>query len=171
MRFMDVQSDIATVAPAPAPDVLPLEFSFCLRPTRRLMLLGQVPCLEPFRCLAPDSRLWMRWVEPDRADAEVEIAWTSSEEPASEARVLARGAVLDRWGGWGLFRVAQAQGAVDVLLAGPEPEDGSPAPILHLLACVDLSACSDAPDQSPGGTASLPTICRPVRFLPRSSCT
>ena len=47
-------------------------------------------------------------------------------------------------GGWALFRVAQAQGVVDVLLAGPEPWDGSPAPYLHLLVFVDrFAACQD----------------------------
>ena len=99
MPPMDVSGDIASGTPAPIPDVLPLEFSFSLRPTRRLMLLGQVPCLEPFRDLPADAHLWMRWVEPDHADAEIEIASISGEEPAPEARVLARGAVLDRWGG------------------------------------------------------------------------
>lgn len=38
-----------------------------------------------------------------------------------------------------MWRVAQAQGVVDVLLAGAAPSDGSPAPCLHLLVCADLS--------------------------------
>ena len=133
---MDALPDIVTGARAPASDVLPLEFSFLLRPKCRLMLLGQVPCLDAFRALSPDVRVWLRWLEPDRADAEIEIAWASGEEPASGARVLARGAVLDRWGGWGLFRVAQAQGWVDVLLAGTGAPAGAPEEFLHLLVSV-----------------------------------
>ena len=54
-------------------DVLPLEFSTALRPSGRLLLLGQVPTLAPFRGLR-GARLWMRWLEPDRDDAQIEIA-------------------------------------------------------------------------------------------------
>ena len=150
MLAMDASGDIATGTPAPALHVLPLEFSWTVRPTRRLMLLGQIPCLERFRSLPPTTRLWMRWVEPDRHEAEIEIASTSGDAPACEAQPLARGPVPDRWGGWALLRVAYAQGVVDVMLAGPEPSDGSPAPCLHLLACVDLSAHCDDVGLPPG---------------------
>ena len=172
MVSMDASGDIAMAAPARrARDILPLEFSFLVRPTGRLMLAGQVPSLEPFLALPPDTRLWLRFVAPDRHDAAIEIASTSGEAPPSTARALARGAVLDRWGAWALLRVAQAQGVVDVMLAGTEPPDGAAAPTLHLLAGVDLSAGRDAPDQSLGADASLPTICRPDRYPPRSNCT
>ena len=105
---------------APAPDVLPLEFSFLVRPTGRLIMLGQVPCIEPFRTLSPDTRLWMRWFERDRDDAQIEIAVSDADnEAVSCARVLARACVPERRGAWALFRVAQAQGVVDLALAGP----------------------------------------------------
>ena len=130
--------------------MLPLEFSFLVRPTGRLVLLGLVPSLEPFRALSPDTRLWLRWRATDRADAEVEIACAPCDAPAPRARRLARGAVLDRWGAWALLRVAQAQGVVDVMLAGPKPADDTAAPYLHLLAGVDLSAPCEALGLSPG---------------------
>ena len=117
---------------APAPDVLPLEFSFLVRPTGRLIMLGQVPCLEPFRTLPADTRLWLRWFEPDRADAEMVIASSVGDESAPTARVLARACVPDRRGAWALFRVAQAQGVVDLALAGPTTADGSSPEVLHL---------------------------------------
>ena len=134
--------EIAIDAPAPTTDVLPLEFSFCVRPPGRIMLLGQVPCLSRFRTLSPDTRLWMRWFEPDRDDAQIVIAATDADaddERALTARVLARGCVRDRMGAWDLYRVAQAQGVVDLLLAGPTAPDGSLSEVLHLLVCADLS--------------------------------
>ena len=125
---------------APAPDVLPLEFAFALRPTGRLIMLGQVPCLEPFRTLPPDTRLWLRWFEPDRDDAQIEIAVSDKDDEAVTcARVLARACVPDRRGAWALFRVAQAQGVVDLALAGPTTVDGEASDVLHLFVCADVS--------------------------------
>ena len=124
---------------APAPDVLPLEFAFALRPTGRLIMLGQVPCLDPFRTLPADTRLWLRWIEPNRADAEIVIASSVGDESAPTARVLARACVPDRWGAWALFRVAQVQGVVDLRLAGPTTADGSSPEVLHLFVCADVS--------------------------------
>ena len=49
--------------------VLPLELCAAVRPPGRLLLLGQVPCLESFRSLPPGTRLVLRWGEPDRDDA------------------------------------------------------------------------------------------------------
>ena len=49
----------------------------------------------------------------------------------------------DRWGAWALFRVAQAQGVVDLLLAGPALRDGSRSDVLHLLVCGDVTVRSD----------------------------
>ena len=72
MRAENDNIDIISEAIGPAP--VPLELSFGLRPSGRLFLAGQVPALAPFRALAPDTRLWMRWVEPDRDDATLEIA-------------------------------------------------------------------------------------------------
>ena len=135
---MDVQPDIAMGTPAPPTDVLPLEFSFGVRPVGRLMLLGQVPTLDPFRALSSDTRLWMRLAEPDRDDAQIEIAWASMDAPSTAARVIARARGPDRWGAWALFRVAQVQGMVDLSLAGPASCDGR-AEVLHLRVCADVS--------------------------------
>lgn len=123
----------------PAPDVLPLEFSFLVRPTGRLIMLGQVPCLDPFRTLPADTRLWLRWFEPDRADAEMVIASSVGDEGAPTERVVARASVPDRRGAWGLFRVAQAQGVVDLALAGPTTAGGPSPDVLHLFVYVDPS--------------------------------
>ena len=132
------ESDIVTSAPPT--DVLPLEFSFGVRPPGRLMILGQAPCIERFRALPPDTRLWMRWFEPDRDDAQIQIAASDAgDERAPTARVLARACVPDRMGAWALYRVAEAQGVVDLLLAGATPPDGSPSEVLHRLVCADLS--------------------------------
>ena len=183
MSGMHAALDIAAGSRAPSADTLALEFSWALRPSGRLMLVGQVRSLEPFRVLPPDTRLWeryaaiasgdepssedirlwMRWTEPDRADAEVAIAWASWDERAPAARVLARGAVPDRWGSWAVFCVAQVQGLVDVLLAGPAPCDGSPAPYRHLPVFVDLSmACKGlgAPSRRALQAAAAPALTR-----------
>ena len=139
---MDVQPHTPTDTPAPVTDVLPLELATTVRPTGRLLLLGQVPTLDPFLALSSYTRLWMRWAEPDRDDPEIEIAWASMDAPSSMARVIARARVPDRWGAWALFRVAQVQGVVDLFLAEPASCDGR-AEVLHLLLCVDLSRCSE----------------------------
>ena len=123
-------------ASSPPTEVLPLELSVGVRPVGRLLLLGQVPSLAPFRGLR-GARLWMRWVEPDLDDAQIEIAAEGSrDERPCTARVLARASVPDRAGAWALYRLAEAQGLVDLLLAGP---DASPQEALRLLVCADLS--------------------------------
>ena len=109
----------------------------------------------------------MRFVEADRDDAQIEIAWASRDAPSSAAQVLARGVVPDRWGVRALLQVGQAQGMVDILLAGSEPGDGSPVPYLHLLVSVDLKLSSNGPSHSRNADSSLPTICRPAKFPSR----
>ena len=84
--------------PSQSTEVVPLEFSVSLRPTGRLLLLGQVPSLAPFRGLR-GARLWMRWHEPDLDDAQIEIAaQTSRDDSPCTARVLARASLPDRMG-------------------------------------------------------------------------
>ena len=126
-----------------SPGVLPLELATTVRPTGRLLLLGQVPALDPFLALSPDTRLWLRWFEPDRDDAQIQIASSVGDERACTAHVLARASVPDRMGAWALFRLAEAQGLVDLLLAGPTAADGSPSEVLHLLVCADVSQRSE----------------------------
>ena len=130
---------------SPQTDVLPLEFSAVPRPSGRLLLLGQVPCLAPFRAVL-GARLWMRWreLEPDHDldRVQIEIAWASWDAPSSTAGVIARARVPDRSGAWALFRVAQAQGVVDLFLAGPASCEGR-AEVLHLLVCADVSQRSE----------------------------
>ena len=141
------ESDIDTTSQST--DVLPLEFSTVPRPSGRLLLLGQVPCLAPFRSVL-GARLWMRWREPDRDDAQIEIAVEiSRDEGSCVARVLARASLPDRWGGWALYRLAGAQGVVDLMLAGSDAPAGSRQEVLHLLVCVDLSRCSEDLGLSP----------------------
>ena len=139
ISLMDLHADIAIDTPAPPTDVLPLEFSFGVRPVGRLMLLGQVPTLDPFRAVFADNRLWMRWAEPDRDDAQIEIASASMDAPSSSARVIARARVPDRWGAWALFRIAQVQGMVDLWLAGPTAADGSSPEVVRLPVYADVS--------------------------------
>ena len=124
-----------------SPEVLRLELSFSFRPTRRLDLLGQVPTLEPFRALPLTARLWLRWAQPEGAGLEqghLEVGRASDRDaPAHTAQVIARAEVTDPWGSWALFRVAQIQGVIDLLLAGADAPVGVPSPYLHLIASVD----------------------------------
>ena len=136
--------------------MLPLELCAGLRPVGRLLLLGQAPTLVPFRALC-DARLWMRWVEPEEPDlegAQIEIAAeTSRDQGARTARVVARAALSDRKRARALYRLAEAQGLVALLLAGSAAPDGSPQEFLHLLLCADLSRRSEefrlSPDPFP----------------------
>ena len=134
-----LENEVAT--PPHSTEVLPLEYCFSARPVGRLMIIGQVPTLDPFRALPPDARLWMRWVEPpDLDDAQIEnAAQTSRDERPCTARVLARAAMPDRMGAWALYRLAEVQGLVDLLPAGSGAPDGSPQEYLSLLVCADLS--------------------------------
>ena len=98
-------------ASSPPTEVLPLELSVGVRPVGRLLLLGQVPSLAPFRGLR-GARLWMRWVEPDLDDAQIEIAAEGSrDERPCTARVLARASVPDRAGAWALVQACGSAGA------------------------------------------------------------
>ena len=134
---------------SPSTDVLPLEFSYWVRPVGRLLLLGQVPTLSLFRAVL-GARLWMRWREPDRDDAQIEIAVEiSRDEGAPTARVLARASLPDRKRAWALYRLAEVQGLVDLFLAGSDAPAGSLQEVLHLLLCVDLSRCSEDLGLSP----------------------
>ena len=133
--------EIQIDTPSPSTAVLPLELCAGLRPVGRLLLLGQAPTLAPFRALC-DARLWMQWVEPEEGleGAHIEIAaQTSCDERARTARVVARAALTDRKHAWALYRLAEAQGFVDLLLAGSDAPAGSPQEVLHLLVCADLS--------------------------------
>ena len=64
-------------------------------------------------------------------------------EGARTARVVARAALSDRKRAWALYRLAEARGLVDLLLAGSAAPDGSPQEFLHLLLCADLSRRSE----------------------------
>ena len=127
-----------------SPEVFPLELSFSVRPTGRLDLLGQVPTLGPFRALPLGTRLWLRWAQPEEAGLEeghLEVGVASDRDaPAHTAQVIARAEVTDHWGSWALFRVAQIQGEIDLLLAGADAPVRAPSPYLHLMASVDPGA-------------------------------
>ena len=102
--------------------------------------MGRVPCIEPFRgALPPDIRLWMRWVESDRDNAQLEIASAPWDGPSYAAQVMARAVMPDRRDAWMLWRVAQVQGILDLFLAGP---DGGASEVLHLLVFANLSDLS-----------------------------
>ena len=142
-----VPLEIGIDAPSQPTEVLPLEFSVGARPVGRLMFLGQVPTLAPFLVLPRDARLWMRWAEPEEtglARAQVEIAaMTSRDEGARVARVIARAAVTDQEGAWALYRLAEVQGLVDLLLAGSASPGRNRRAFMHLLVCADLSRRSE----------------------------
>ena len=53
-------------------------------------------------------------------------------------------------GAWAVYRLAQAQGLVDLMLAG---SNASPPAVLHLLVCVDLS---QGPQDLGGSVAPFP---------------
>lgn len=162
-----VPLEIVIDAPSQPTEVLPLEFSVCVRPVGlcmlpkckregrpraesvrdylagHLMCLGQVPTLAPFLALRCDARLWMRWVEPEETGlggAKIEIAVSTSRDGgAFVARVVARAAVTDRKGAWALYRLAEAQGLVDFVLAGAASPGRNRRAFMHLLVCADLS--------------------------------
>ena len=127
-----------------SPEVFPLELCFSVRPIGRLDLLGQVPTVGPFRELPLAARLWLRWAQPEGAGLEeghLEVGVASDRDaPAHTAQVIARAEVTDHWGSWALFRVAQIQGVIDLLLAGADAPVGVPSPHLHLIASVDPGA-------------------------------
>ena len=83
-------SEIEIGTPAPSAEVLDLVLASIATPAGRLVLLGQVPTLEPFRALPPDVRLWMRWAEPEETgleSARIELATsTQHDERAGTAR-------------------------------------------------------------------------------------
>ena len=124
-------------------EVLPLELSVGARPVGRPMFLGQVPTLAPFLALHRDARLWMRWAEPEETGlggAQIEIAASNaSDQEARVARVVARAAVTVRKGTWALYRLAETQGVVDLLLAGSASSGCNSRAFMHLLVCADLS--------------------------------
>ena len=86
--------------------------------------------------------------------AQIEIAAQKSrDEGARTTRVVARAALTDRTRAWALYRLAEVQGLVDLLLAGSAAPDASPQEFLHLLVCTDLSRRSEdfglSPDPFP----------------------
>ena len=72
--------------------------------------------------------------------AKIEIAVSTSRDGgAFVARVVARAAVTDRKGAWALYRLAEAQGLVDFVLAGAASPGRNRRAFMHLLVCADLS--------------------------------
>ena len=57
--------------------------------------------------------------------------------------VLARAALTYRKRDWDLYRLAEVQGLVDLLLASSAACDGSESDVLHLRVCADLSRRSE----------------------------
>ena len=61
-----------------------------------------------------------------------------------------------------LYRLAQVQGMVDLLLAGATSPDGKPSEVLHLLVCADRSQRSEvlglSVDRSRCATSSQPPV-------------
>ena len=52
-------------------------------------------------------------------------------------------ALTDRTGAWALYRLAEVQGLVALLLVGAAAPDGEPQEFLHVLVCADLSRRSE----------------------------
>ena len=67
----------------------------------------------------------------------VQYAYTSS------VTIIEGGRDADRVGAWALYRLAESQGLVDLLLVGSAAPDESPQEVLHLLVCADLSRRSE----------------------------
>lgn len=133
-----------------SPRVLPLEFSFRLRPVGRLVLLGQVPTLAPLRALPLDAFLWIRWVDAPVGSSIDVVASMSPDEVAANARVIARAALTNPRGARALYRVAEVQGVGDLFLADSGAPAGAREPFLHLLASVAPSQRSAHSDPVSG---------------------
>lgn len=137
------------------PGILPLEFRFLVRPVGRLMLVGNVPSLAPFRALPLDAFLWMRWSDlPAQCGAFLELAASASRaDSARTARVIARAALVNPRGAWAVYLVAEVQGVVDLWLTGSDAPAGSPEAFLHLLATVAPSGHFGKSVPAPGRSA------------------
>lgn len=135
--------EIEIGTPSQSTEVLDLELCAVARPVGLLLLLGQVPTLDPFRALGDDTRLWMRWVEPEEPGLEaacIEIAAsTPRDERTRTARVVARATMTDRAGAWALYQRAEMQGLIDLHLFDTVPADGSPGEMMIWFVCADLS--------------------------------
>ena len=135
--------EIEIGTPSPSAEVLELVLASITTPAGRLVWLGQVPTLEPFRALPPDARLWVRWAEPEETGLEgarIELAATTEhDERARTARVIACAAPLDPAGAGAVYRLAEVQGLVDLLLAGPASPNGAQPEIMCWPVCADLS--------------------------------
>ena len=140
---MAVPLEIEIGTPSPSTDVLTLELCAVARPVGLLLLLGQVPTLDPFRALGDDTRLWMRWVEPEEPCSEgarIEIAAsTRRDERTRTARVVARATMIDRAEAWDWYQRAEIQGLIDIVIFDSAPPNGSPGDFMHWLVCADLS--------------------------------
>ena len=153
-----------------SPSILPLRFRFLVRPVGRLMLVGNVPSLAPFRALPLDAFLWMRWGAADlpaqggaNGRAFLELAASAScAEGASNARVIARTALANPGDAWPVYLVAEVQGVVDLWLTGSDAPVGSPEAFLHLLASV-------APSGHFGESVPVPGLSAPHRRARSSS--
>ena len=114
-----------------------------MRPVGLFLFIGQVPTLDPFRALSDETRLWMRWVEPEEPgseDARIAIAASAPRDERSRtARVVARATMTNRRVAWALYQLAEIQGLVDFHIFDSVPPDGSPGEFMHWLVCADLS--------------------------------
>ena len=123
--------------------MLTLELCAVARPVGLLLLLGRVPTLVPFRALGDDTRLWMRWVEPEGPGSEgarLEVAAaTPRDERTRTARVVARATVTDHAEVWDVYQRAEIQGLVDLFIFDSVAADGAPREFMHWLVCADLS--------------------------------
>lgn len=140
-KLMAAPMEIGT--PSPSTNVLTLELCAVTRPVGLLILLGQVPTLDPFRALPLDTRLWMRWAEPEETGLKgprIEIAAsTRRDQRTRTARVIARAALIDPAIAQAVYGCAEVQGLVDLLLREPEsPNEPEPETMLWLV-CADLS--------------------------------
>ena len=107
--------------------------------------------MDPFRAMALGAFVWMRCVDLQGGDeAYLELVRrlppTSSRETCASPRAVS----TDWQGARAIFRLAQTQGLVDVLLASSDALRGAPEVFLHQLVCVDPSARSAAFDPASG---------------------
>ena len=120
-----------------------LELCVVVRPTGRFLLVGQVLPRDGFSELSGDTRIWMRWAEPEDTGLDgprIEFAAaTPSDEAARTARVIARAALANPRIARSVYKVLEMQGLIDLLLVGPNAQDGSCSEIIHELVCADLT--------------------------------
>ena len=122
--------------------VADLELGLLVTPSGRILIGGQVLPRDVFSDLSGDTRVWMRWAEPEETGEGPRLefgAVTRRDEAARTARVVARAALANPRIAWKVYKYLECQGMLDLLLVGPTPPDGSCGELIHEIAYADLT--------------------------------